>query len=348
MINTDIDTLNSEARACFDKPDFKKSTELANKAYKLATKQKYPRGKAEALLTMGNLFWVQQENLKAREVFIQALKIIADLDDKRLLNRVYSSLGITYGQLCLSEDCTIYLTQALEISMSMNDERLIAEDLTNLAIALKKFGSYHQAIEYYNKAMIYAIKLSNEKMQAAILTNLSSLYRNKGDYETSLKHGFNALAICEKYNDIRNIITIYYNISACSMNLKHFDDAQKYANLCLSLANESNVAPWITRAELLRAEINLSQKNYDKAKDILQNVEKLPAFKSDVEAIYRYYDLFLKVYEATADYKRAYKKHIDLMDFDRKQAEINLKAKLEIQELKLTLQLKDGKEKKKG
>jgi len=340
---TDIDDLNLEARAYFDKPDFKKSTELAEKAHKLATKLKYPKGIAEALLTRGILFWVQQENLKAREVFIQAYKIIVTLDNKALLNNVYSKLGITYGQLYLSEECTYYLTEALDVSLSMKDDKLIAEDYANLAIALNKFKNYTKAIEYYNKAMILTQKLSDDKLQASILTNLLSLYRYKGDFELALKHGFDALAICEKHNNTRMIITIYYNISACYISLKRFDDAEKYANLCLTLANDNNVTPWITRAELLRAEINLLQKNYEEAINILTRVETLPAFKGDVESIYNYYNLFLKVYEATADYKRAYKKHIDLMDFDRNQAEANLKAKLEIQELKLTLQMKGGK-----
>jgi len=337
---TDIDALNSEAEAYYQKLDFKKSTELANKAHKLATKQKYPRGIAEALMTMGNLFWVQQDNLKAREVFTQAYKIIVSLNDNALLNNVYSKLGITYGQLYLSEECIHYLSEALNVSISMKKESQIARDYTNLAIALTKFENFHLAIEYYDKAMTYAQKLSDEKMQAAILTNLSRLYRSKGDYETSLRHSFDALSLAEKYNETRNIITIYHNISAGSTRLKRFADAEKYANLCLTLAKENNITPLVTRAELLIAEIYLLQGKYNEAKDTLHQVEKLPAFKGDIEAIYIYYDLFLKVYEATADYKNAYEKIKDFMDFDKKQAEENLKAKLEIQELKLTLHMK--------
>jgi len=342
---TDIDTLNSEAEALYQKCDFQRSSETVNKAHKLATKLKYPRGIAEALMTMGNLFWVQQDNLKAREVFTQAFKIIATMGDNALLNNVYSKLGITYGQLYLSEECIHYLSEALDVSISMKKEGQIARDYTNLAIALTKFENFHLAIDYYNKAMTYAKKLSDEKMQAAILTNLSRCNRMKGDNELALKHSFEALSLAEKYNETRNIIIIYHNIGASSTRLKRFDDAEKYANLCLTLAKENNVAPLITRAELLIAEINLLQGKNDEAKAILHQIEKLPAFKGDVEAIYIYYDLFLKVYEATADYKHAYEKVREYMDFDRKQADENLKAKLEIQQLKLTLQMKGGKKK---
>jgi len=337
MIEEDIDALNLEAEALYQKLDFQKSSEIVNKAHKLATKLKYHRGIAESLMTMGSLFWVQQDNLKAREVFTRAYKIIATIDDKALLNNVYSKLGITYGQLYLSEECVHYLSEALDVSISMKKESQIARDYTNLAIALTKFENFHLAIDYYNKAMTYAKKLADEKMQAAILTNQSRLYRMKGDYELALQHSLEALQLAEKYNETRNIITIYHNIGASSVRLKRFEDAEKYAKLCLTLANENNVTPLVTRAELLLAEIYLLQGRFDKAKEMLHQVEKLPAFKGDVEAIYIYYDLFLKVYEATADFKHAYEKVKEFMEFDRKQAEENLKAKLEIQELRLTL-----------
>jgi len=334
---TDIDSLNAEARANFDKLDFKKATEVANKAYKLASKMKYQKGIAEALLTRGRLFWVQQDNLLAREVFIQALKIITAIDDKVMLNNVYSLLGITYGQLFLSEECTNYLTEALEVSMSINNEQLMAEDFANLAIAFSKFENYTLAIDYYNKAMTYAKKLSNEKMQAAILTNLSKLYRTSGDYEKALEHGFEALAICERHNEKRMLITIYHNIGASFTELKRFDEAERYVTLFMTLATEYNIMPQITRAELVNAGLKIYQEKYKEAKEILLRVETIPTFKGDIEAIYLYYDLFLKVYEGIGDYKKAYHKLHELMEFDRKQAEANLKAKLEIQELKLTL-----------
>jgi len=334
---TDIDNLNSEAKALFKKPDFKQAAELSNRAYKLAKKQKYPRGIVEALLTRGLLFWVQQENLQAREVFLQAYKIIATMDDKALLNCVYSRLGITYGQLNLKEESINYLTKASEVSKLLKNEIVLAKDYTNLAIALMKFSNYTQAIVYFNKALTYSKKNGDEVTQAAVYTNLSELYQNKGDFETALQHGFAALKIAEKYGETRNIISIYFNISTNYLGLKQIDQAENYAKQCLTLAKENSVTPLITRAELLRAKIKLVQERFDEAKDILLSVERLPAFKNDVDAIYTFYDLILKVYEATADYKNAYEKQKELIKFDRKQAKENLQTKLEAQELKDTI-----------
>jgi len=340
MTEKDIDTLNSEAKALFDKLDFPQVAKLSNKAYTLAKKHKYPKGIAEALLTRGILFWVQNENLQARELFIQAQKIILSIDDKDLLNLVYSRLGMTYGQLLLSEECIDYLTKALEVSKSLKDEYIISVDYINLAIALVKIKNFPQAIEYFNKAMTYAKKVKNEPTQAVILTNLSKLYINTGDYESALQHGLDALKLAEKSNNIRNILTIYHNISSSHMYLKRYEDAEKYTNLCLTLASKNNVMPLVTLTELLLAEIKLLQRKYDEAKEILVRVEKSPTFKSDVEVIYKYFNIFLKVCEATGDYKNAYEKHIELMEFDRKQAEINLTTKLETQELRQTLSKK--------
>jgi len=340
----DIDNLNKEAKELFKKPDFKRAEDLSNKAYKLAKKQKYPRGIVEALLTRGLLFWVQYENHQAREVLVQAYNIIITMDDKVLLNCVYSRLGITYGQLNLKEESINYLTKASELSRLMKDERLLAKDYTNLAIALVKFNNHTQAIKYFNKALTYAIKFCDEPMQAAVFTNLSEIYLGKGDYDNALKHAFDALKIAEKYNDTRIIITIYLNIATIYLDLKRFDEAEDYTKQCLSLALENKVTPFIIRAELLRAEIILTQEQYEEAKEILLSVEKLPGFKNSVDATYIYYDLLLKVYEATADYKNAFEKQKELIKFDRKQAKEDLITKLETQELMLKIS-KGGKRK---
>jgi len=337
ITNDNIDTINSETKTLCDKLDFKQSTDLSNKAYKLAIKQKYPKGIAEALLIRGTLFWLRQESLQAREVFMQAYKIIETLGDSELLHNVYYGLGIAYSQLLLLEECTMYFTKALEVSKMKKNDSYIARDYTNLAIALAKLENHSQAIDFFNRAMIYAKKISDEKRQSAILTNLSMLHLKMGDYENALKQGFEALKSAEKYNDTLQIITIHHNISASSIELKRFDQAEHYMKLCLTLAKENNVAHLVTITELLKAKLKLYQGKYDEVKSILQNVENSPRFKGDVEAIYRYYHLFLKLYEATGDYKNAYEKLKELMEFEKKQAEANLKTKLEIQELKLTL-----------
>jgi len=319
----DIDTLNSEARKLFDKPDFDQAAELSNKAYKLAIKHKYQRGIAEALLTRGNIFLVQQDNLKAREVYLQACKIIETMGDKKLLNRVYSVLGIAYANLLLKEESIKYLNLAFEVSKSMKNEKLLAEDYVNLAITLARFGSYAQAIKFYNKAMIYSKKISDEQQQATILINLSKIHFQKGDYEVSLQLDLDALQLAEKIKSTRLIITIYHNISGDLISLKRFDEAEEYAQRCLDLAIENNVTPLITHATLIRADIRLLQEKYDEAINMLIKVEDLPGFKGNVVAIYKYYDLFLKVYEAIGDYKSAYEKHKELLNFERKQTEIN-------------------------
>jgi len=320
---SDVDALNSEARELFNKPDFAQAADLSNKAYILAVKQKYQRGIAEALLTRGNIFLVQQDNLKAREVYLQACKIIESMGDKKLLNRVYSVLGIAYANLLLKEESIKYLTLAFEVSKSMKDKKLLAEDYVNLAITLAKFGSYAQAIKFYNKAMIYAKKISDELLQVSILINLSKIHCHKGDYEVALQLDLDALKLADKIKSTRQIITIYHNISGDLISLKRFEEAEEYAKRCLDLAIENNVTPLITHATLIRAEIRLLQEKYDEAINMLKTVEGLPGFKGNVVAIYKYYDLFLKAYEATGDYKSAYEKHKELLEFERKQTEIN-------------------------
>jgi len=332
-----IDELNAEADILLQKYDFKQAMDLSSQAYSLAVKHKYTKGTAEALLAMGLSFLIQQENLKAREVFMQAYKIIVTMDDKPLLHNIYSRLAVTYGQLHLNDECIDYLTKTLEVSKATKNDKTIAVDYINLSTALVQMKNYPQAIISLNKAMTYAKKTSAEQLQVVILSNLSRCCRLKGDYEVSLRYAFDALEITDEHNETRNVIYIYHDITASTMSLKRLDEAEKYAHMCLSLANKYNVTPVIISTELLQAEICLLQEKYEKAKEILQNVAKLPSFEGDIEAVYKYYDLYLKICEATADYKKAYELHINLMDFDKKQAEANFKIKLDTQELKLTL-----------
>jgi len=326
MTISDIDILNAEAKALFDKLDLKQAAELSNKAYTLAKKQKYPKGIAEALLTRGSIFLVQQKNLQAQKIFMQAHEIIESIGDHDLQHNIYTRLGATYCQLFLIDECIDYLTKALEVSKSIKNYDVIAGDYINLAIALSKTKNFSQAMLHYDKAMTYAIKYSDEKAQAIILTNLAQLCLQKGDYELALKHGLDGLKISEKLNNTRSIINTLHNISESYMHLKRFDDAEHYNKLFLTLATENNYLPMTSTAELLRAEINLLQEKYSEAKEILLHIEKLPTFKSDVQANYKYYDLYLKIYEATGDYKNAYDKLKEFIDFDRKQAEAHYRT----------------------
>jgi len=288
----------------------------------------------------GLIHWVQHENLQAREVYMQAYKTIATMDDKELLCLVYSQLGVTYGQLNLIEESIDYLTKSLEISKELNNNKKLACDYTNLAYALIEVDNYPQAIGFFNQALTFAKKIPDEYMQATIMHNISRLYRLKGDYEISLQHALDAQKLAEKNNDFYNLIRIYHNISASSLKLKRIEVADKYAKLCLDLATQHNIMPLIIRVELLRAEIKLYQEKYDQAKDILLNIEKIPALKKDIESIHIYYDLMQKVYEALADYKNACNILKRLLEFEREQAEEKLKAKLETQELKTKIGIK--------
>jgi len=268
---------------------------------------------------------------------MQAYEVIATMDDKPLLSLVYSRLGVTYGQLCLIEECLDCLTKALEIAKTMKSNRKLACDYVNLAIVLAEFENYPKAVEIFNKAMTYAKKDTDEYMQAAILSNISRCYRMQGDYKVSLQYALYGLKIAEKNNDTQNMLTTYHNIAASSLKLKRFEDAEKYANKCLAVASDNVITPMKIRAELLRADIKLQQEKYDEAKDILLNIEKMPALKNDVESIYIYYDLIQKTYEVLAEYKNACNILKKLLDFEREQAGAKLKAKLETQELKIRI-----------
>ena len=207
----------------------------------------------EALVFLGEVYFVNGEFVKAMEQFKPAAKLLQN--EKPLLRRALNGLANVHGNLNKIPEAINYLKQALAIAEEIGDlpaKSICYNNLGSMYFDLKEYG---QALEYFK---------STVEIQQIIH-----------------KSGLN------KPGDDK-LIDAYWQVGRTYTVLENFPEAKKYLDLSIARAKEAGDKYKEIGAIWYLAEYHSKQKEYLKAVELLKSTEQAIA-DNKYEWLYREY-----------------------------------------------------------
>ncbi|PKK91922.1 MAG: hypothetical protein CVV64_00405 [Candidatus Wallbacteria bacterium HGW-Wallbacteria-1] len=156
--------------------------------------------KLRALTMVGEILWMKGATQKAVDIYLSALKIAEDADDKPCIITIALDLGNLYQVMNNTKMAVVYLERAMELSRESGDPVSFGRALYLSGIVSGKEGEKDRAEELLAAAeeslagVAGDIAALNVLAGVAIQRGLSSFRR--GEYDDAIRHYVGALNIC--------------------------------------------------------------------------------------------------------------------------------------------------------
>lgn len=245
-----IDTLNAKAASWLTKPD--SLTYYAEKAYEMAQRSTYGRGRAQAAKLKGISAFYQSDFDLAKSYYLESLAEFGTLNDsleiakanynvatvmnakadyKETLTyglkalaffeaigdhngegRVYNLLGIAANVNNDFEKSITYLKQYYQLVKRVPDSLEMATALNNLGSTFTTMGLPDSAIHYLNSARKMNEKIGTDRNMASIYSNLGAMYEAKDDLHEAIAHTVSGLRYARAEGDRLREAGLLFNL----------------------------------------------------------------------------------------------------------------------------------------
>lgn len=209
----------------------------ASKALELAESINYETGILEALITLGQYYYIEGEYDNSVNTYIRAGKIA---ENKNLINkqiRILNSIAVTYSRMGNHEktkESFLELMPLIEKRGSQEDKLML---YVNLGMAYGLCGDINKAEEYIKKTYSDAENPSIYKGGAA--NNLSMINFELGKYKEAIQFAEEAIDIAKKINQTELLIEAMTNLSNSKFKLGNYPEAIQIAENTVDIASGS-------------------------------------------------------------------------------------------------------------
>lgn len=229
-------------------PDYEKSLEYANRAYKIAEKNKFYPNQINASTFLGNHYLRLKLNEKAWQALERSEKIVREHPLPDSLDHIQGNVYLLKGYLFESDSehkkAIDAFTKAISIFKKTKNQEL---GRINTGVALTHKGRGQIADNQLDSAEISfkeVIQISAMNKQNGVdafaYLSLAEVYSKQEKFEKSNETLFQALDIAENSSQNELIKEIYKSLSGNFFNLNDLDNYSKYDLLYKKALDEFN------------------------------------------------------------------------------------------------------------
>jgi len=168
-------------RLCHLEGDMECASRCGLKALKLLQHHGEPEEIAQAMMYLGNVAWIQRNLYEALARYQDALVVLRNSGDERLLSQLRYNLGNTLLLLEEWEQAHHHLRHALELAAEGPDGQHQAKLQMNLALTYREQGELDRALELSVKALAALDENRKPYMVADIYNHMGSIYALRSD-----------------------------------------------------------------------------------------------------------------------------------------------------------------------
>lgn len=166
--------------------------------------------------------------------------------------------------------------KALEIYLVLKIDLKVADCYNNLGVFYAQKGNFPESTHYFLQSLRVYEKLENKAHLFTIYANMGTLYETQKDIDKALEFYLKALKVFENENENKiEYSGIYINIGSIYVSKNNLDKA-------IEMYNKGHRIALINKNAFMEAlglrclgEVNLKQKQYDKALDLFLSSRKI-------------------------------------------------------------------------
>jgi len=269
-----------------DSINFNNELKFAEQALNLSEKLKYQRGKAAALVQIGNAYFKNENNVKAFEIFQTALKLSEQLSLSELIAASANKIGYIHCFIMNNPaKSKPYFEKALEIHKKSGNKKAFARTLANLADVYLFLDDNQRSLD----AQMEAYKISSEINDSSAIAQITG---NIGDHYIKVKQfdkAFKFVTLSKKLQELRGSKKgVYYNdgrLGNIYFQMGDYKNAESYLLSAYDYASTTNYQDLLLSTSKLLFDLYVKlgkaekasryQVKYYMVKDSINNLEKL-------------------------------------------------------------------------
>ncbi len=318
------------------------------KSMKIAEIAKYKIGIAKCWNSYGLIKYAQDKIPQSIECFNKSIQLWEEINNQLEAAKCMQDLAVAYNNLGNGEKTIETYKKALEILEELNENYLSSMFLNSLGAKYEKMGNKPEALECYQKSLKFREKLTDKVIVIGSFYTISKLYSSQSDYPNTLIYLEKALKIAEEIKNKHEISSCFERIGNLyiSMNnplaleylqkalkiqealsetssiiittnrigdfyLKQKNNQKALENYqkALKIAEQINRRNTISTILIKIGKINLDQKNYAAALSSTLRSLEIANKLNQLNNQKTIHDQLSQIYEATGEYKNAYKHH---------------------------------------
>jgi tetratricopeptide (TPR) repeat protein len=234
--------------------------------------------------SIGIVFSEQSNYAKALQYHLRAVKIFEDLQDEQGMARLYNNIGIVFHAQHNEFKALEYFSKAAEIHRRRNDPSL-GITLTNIGNCYVRQEQLDKAISSYREALQILSIHPDARAEGELFNNLGHYHQIRGEYDAATESWENAIRKFASIDDKFGIADTYQHLAAMNFTRGNFRQAIEFSDKAVQLARQLEVVEQIAAAEKLMADSYARMNNDKQALIHLRNYIAAKEKLNDAEAL---------------------------------------------------------------
>ena len=241
------------------------SKDYAQKGFNLSQKIGFTKGKINAYLCFGNIYYRQGDYETSTKMNKYALALSLKIKDYKEAIESYLKLGTNNLDLGNYAEALKYYILALETAEKYNHKEKIAKIYSNIGIVHYYNDKVDKALRNFQFAL--KINLENGKKADAVRNYLGigAMYDHLKNYDEAIKYHLKALTLAKEINDKIKISDAHNNLALTYFKIEKYDEALKYGLVHLKMNEEIGSIADIGSSYNTMGKIYFGLKKYDDA-----------------------------------------------------------------------------------
>jgi tetratricopeptide (TPR) repeat protein len=194
-----------------------------------------PAAEADALLSLGHIYWQQGHYGQAADHLQQALTLAREIGDRVGETNALLNLGIVDQRQSHYGQAADHLQQALTLAREIGDRVGETNALLNLGIVDQRRSHYGQAADHLQQALTLARQIGDRVGETNALLNLGIVDRRQGHYGRATDHCQQALTVAREIGDRHGQANALDNLGTIYQRQGHYQQATDHHEQALAL-----------------------------------------------------------------------------------------------------------------
>jgi tetratricopeptide (TPR) repeat protein len=193
---------------------------------------------ANALRSLGHIYWQQGQYGHATDHLQHALALAGEISDRVNEGRALLNLGVVYQRQGYYEQSAEHLERARDEFREIGDQVGEAHALLSLGVVDRRQGRNQQAADHYQQALALFREIGDQDGEANALDNLGTIYQRERSYAQAIDHHHQALALFREMGNRHGEANALLDLGTAYRRQGNHQQAAEHHQQALALARE--------------------------------------------------------------------------------------------------------------
>jgi len=285
--------------------DFDNALRYYKEAVAVASKQNDNEKVARLLFSLSQVYDVQRKHEDAKLIVQQALKLVENGKNKKLIASLYNGMAAQDMQMGKSEMAIKYFYKSLAAFEEIKDTSQIINLYKNISLAYESMGDYGRSKQLLYRGVDMAIKYKNTYRLSSLYGALGALYQNLRQYDSALYFNNKQVANFPPDIDPDSKAIAYGNLGVIYQARKDYKLSKEYYEKALAIFKSTNSYRLITISYINIAELCNYSNDHKKALYYFDEATKQSAGSDELDIQAAIHEGKYEAYLGMKDYKNA-------------------------------------------